>query len=81
MLFCLFNTLATVLQMKDTGKGKKRVELLPELETELKTTNINSHKMVKEKHSRARYKGNKVRVGPQQVPKTPSMVVQRHRPK
>ena len=42
--------------MKDTGKGKKRVELLPEPKTELKTTNINSPKNAKAKHRRARYK-------------------------
>ena len=34
----LFDTLATVLQMKDTGKGKKRVELLPRLNNEEKRT-------------------------------------------
>ena len=31
LVVCLFNALATVLQMKDTGKGKKRVELLMDL--------------------------------------------------
>ena len=29
LVVCLFNALATVLQMKDTGKGKKGVELNP----------------------------------------------------
>ena len=46
MLLVFFNALATVLQVKDTGKGKK-VELIPQVENKQKLTCTIPPKVVK----------------------------------